>query len=116
MKFNKLMFTFATLALAVASAASNVTMVISQPTWVGGTQLKPGDYKVQVDGNKAVIKFDKKQVIETSAKIETGATKYDSTTLELQDTDGKRTLKCIRVGGTNNRIVFQSTSTAPGNF
>ena len=60
MKLSKLMLAFATLALAVASAASSYKFSIFQPSTIGGTELKPGDYKVEVNGDKAMIKIGKK--------------------------------------------------------
>ena len=56
MKFMKLTLTVATLALAVASAASHYNLKFDSPTWAGGTQLKAGDYKVSVQaGNNIYI-------------------------------------------------------------
>ncbi len=42
----KIAVSFATLALAVASAASGVKINLYQDTTVNGQQLKPGEYRV----------------------------------------------------------------------
>ena len=44
----KLMLSLLTLSLAIANAA---TMTVSSPLWINGTQLKPGDYKVEWEGS-----------------------------------------------------------------
>ncbi|MGH7973602.1 MAG: hypothetical protein ACREIC_33205 [Limisphaerales bacterium] len=105
----KLVFAFATVALAAASAASNsFNLTIYQPTWVEGTQLKPGDYKVQMQGDKAVIKSGK-NAIEVPVKVETAGQKYNSTAIRV---DSNQKLEEIRVGGTSTRILFPAAASA----
>ena len=59
----KLLLSFATVAIAVASAASNTFKVtIDHPTWVGGTELKAGEYKVQTEGDKITLTMGKSAV------------------------------------------------------
>ena len=100
----KLLVSFATVAIAIASAASNTFKVtIDQPTIVGGTELKAGEYKIQTEGDKISIKMGK-EVVEVPAKVETANKKFDRTTLRVDDKTQK--LEEIRVGGTNMRIVF----------
>jgi len=109
----KILFAFATVALAAASAASNTFHVnIDQPTWVGGTQLKPGDYKVEIEGDKAVMKIGK-NVIEVPAKIENADKKFDTTTTRVTTVNNRQSLKEIRVGGSTMRVLF-TQSTAAG--
>jgi hypothetical protein len=108
----KVLFAFATIALAVASAASNSFHVnIEQPTWVGATELKPGDYKIEMEGDKAVMKLGK-NVIEVPAKVENADKKFDSTTVRVANLNNKNNLKEIRVGGTTMRVVFPQSSAA----
>jgi len=45
------------LALAAAGAASVYQITVSDPTWVGARELKPGDYRVEIQGDKAVMKL-----------------------------------------------------------
>jgi lipopolysaccharide export system protein LptA len=101
----KLLLSFATVAIAVASAASNSFKVtIEHTTFVGGTELKAGEYKVQAEGDKITLTLGKNSpVITVPAKMETADKKFDATTLRV---DGKQKLEEIRVGGTNMRIVF----------
>ena len=103
----KLLLSFATLALAVASAASSHKITLFQPSLVNGTELKPGDYKVTVQDNKVVISSGKTSV-EANIKTETADSKYSSTTVRYTNGDGKYRLQEIRLGGTTTRLVFDN--------
>jgi len=74
----KLMLSFGTLALAVASAASSYHFSIFEPSVVAGQELKPGDYKVEVNGNKAMIKTGK-QIVEAPVTVQDGTEKFSET-------------------------------------
>jgi hypothetical protein len=103
----KLLLSFATLALAVASAASSHKITLFQPSLVNGTELKPGDYKVTVQDNKVVISSGKTSV-EANIKTETADAKFSSTTVRYRNGDGKYRLQEIRLGGTTTRLVFEN--------
>jgi hypothetical protein len=98
----KLMIGFTTFALAIASAASSYRVTLFQPSKLGGTELKAGEYKIELKDNKAVVK-DGKKVIEADVKVETADQKFSSTTVRY--TEGGK-ISEIRVGGTNTRLVF----------
>ena len=104
----KFAIAFATLALAVASAASSHNVTLFQPTTVNGTELKPGDYKVEVEGNKAVFKQGKKAV-EVSVKVEENAEKYGANSARY--VEGSR-LQELRIGGTHTKLVFENAGGA----
>ena len=100
----KLFALFLTAALMVASAATyNVTLF--QQSTVAGKELKAGDYKLTVDGDKATISMGK-QKIEAPAKLETSETKFSSTSVRYTTEDGKMKIQEIRLGGTNQKVVF----------
>jgi|SRR5579884_996522 len=98
---------FALAAAGIASAATyNVTLL--DPTMINGTELKPGDYKVEVEQDKATFHKGKKAV-EAPVKVENASNKYASTTLRYgTSTDGKRTLRSIQVGGSTTNLVFEN--------
>lgn len=112
MKFISIMLAIGAFALAVASAATTYRVTISNPTWVAGKQLKPGDYRIEVEGDKAVIRLGK-EVVEAPVKVETVDRKYTDTSINVGDSGGKSMLKEIRVGGTKTKLVFQP-SAGPG--
>jgi hypothetical protein len=41
-------------AIGIASAAS-YNLVLTDPAWVGNTQLKPGEYRVEMHGDQAIL-------------------------------------------------------------
>jgi len=103
----KILLSFGTLALAVASAANSYRVTLFQPAIVNGTELKPGDYKVTLKDNKAVITSGKTSV-EANVKQETADTKFNATTVRYADQQGKYRVQEIRLGGTNTRLVFEN--------
>ena len=105
MKFTKLMLSFGTLAMAIASAASSYHFSIFQSSYVGGKELKAGDYKVELNGDKAMIKVGK-QTLEATVKVENGTEKFSETSVRYANTDGKMTVQEIRLGGTTTKLVF----------
>lgn len=95
---------FLTLAMVCASAATyNVTLF--QPSHVNGKDLKPGDYKMTVENDKATIMKGKEKV-EAAVKIETGDAKFASTSVRYTEDNGKAKVQEIRLGGTNTKVVF----------
>ena len=103
----KLLLSFGTLALAAASAASSYRITLFQPSIVGGKELKPGEYKVTLKDNKALIAKGKDSV-EADVKTETADAKFSSTTVRYSNGDGKYKVQEIRLGGTNTRLVFDN--------
>jgi subtilase family serine protease len=103
----KILLSFATVALTVASAANSYRVTLFQPAIVNGTELKPGDYKVTLKENKAVLTSGKKSV-EANVRQETADSKFSSTTVRYTDEAGKYRVQEIRIGGTNTRLVFEN--------
>ena len=103
----KTLFVFATLALAMASAAASYKVTLFQPATLNGTELKAGEYKVELKDSKAVLKVGK-SVIEANAKLESTNEKFNNTTVRYDNSDGKMKIQEIRLGGTNSKIVFSN--------
>ena len=107
MNLSKLMLSFGTLALAVASAASSYHFSLFQPSILAGKELKPGDYKLQLNGDKAIIKVGK-ETVEAAVKVENGTQKFSETSVRFGTADGKMTVQEIRLGGTSTKLVFNN--------
>jgi hypothetical protein len=74
--------------LAVAGARS-YTVSLTRPNMLGTTELKPGDYKIEVDGDKAILRQGKTQT-ESPVKVEEGDTKFDNNVVRyVNSADGK---------------------------
>ena len=98
------MLMFATAGFASATTY-NVKLV--ETTSVHGTQLKAGDYKLDVDNGKAVFRHGKTSV-ESAAKVATGDRKFKDTKFVYDNgTNGQLTLREIDLGGSNVRVVLE---------
>lgn len=102
----KLLVVFALLGLAVASA-KQYSLTLFQPSVLGATELKAGDYKVEVTGDKVVIKSGK-VTGEAAVKVETGNEKFRSTSVRYANGDGKYQIQEIRLGGTNMKLIVNN--------
>ncbi|BDC49013.1 hypothetical protein F183_A13290 [Bryobacterales bacterium F-183] len=102
----KFVIAFATVALAVASAAEKRTITLYSPSVIGGQELKPGDYRIVVDGNKLSIK-DGKRTIEAPVKVESEAKKFDTTAVRYA---ADKEVTEIRLGGSNTKLVLGSSA------
>lgn len=104
-EMKNLLLSFATIGLAVASAASNYKITLFQPSIVAGKELRPGEYKVELKDNTAVLSKGK-ETVEAPVKTETADSKFSSTTVRYLNGDGKYRLQEIHLGGTTTKIVF----------
>ena len=109
MKLTKVIFSLATVALGVASAASSYTVKLYDPMWVGTTQLKAGEYKVEMQGNKAVFTTGK-TVVEVPATLGTSDAKYKTTSFTSVD----KKISEIDLGGTTSKIVISPDAATKG--
>jgi hypothetical protein len=109
--FTKLVLVFALLALVVASAGTvpsagpTYKITLLQPSVVKGTELKAGEYKLNVGPEKVTIS-NNKQSVEVPVKIENVEKKFDNTAIRYVEEGGKANISEIRVGGTKTRLVF----------
>ena len=100
----KFILLFAVLALSVASAET-YKVTLFQPTVVQGTELKAGDYRLDVQDAKVVISKGK-QTVEAPVKVENGDQKFNATSVRYGTDNGKYALQEIRLGGTKTKLVF----------
>ncbi len=101
------LFSFATIALAIVSAASSYKITLFQTATVNGTELKPGDYKIEVKDDKAILTRGKESV-QTNVRTETAEAKFSSTSVRYSNGNGKYQLQEIRLGGTNTKLIFEN--------
>jgi hypothetical protein len=108
----KTLLTWMTVAVAVASAASKTYSVsIASPAWLGSNELKPGDYKLEIEGDHAVLR-NGKAVLNVPAKIEASSQKHIATAVTIDNQGSKPVLREIEVGGTPTTVVFPADTTA----
>ena len=92
-------------AIGMLAQAADRQLTLFEPCLVAGTKLNPGEYKVQVNGDKVKI-YSPKQSVEATAKVETGEEKYRSNALRYESSDSPHRITEILLGGTNTKIVF----------
>ena len=109
MKITKLMLGACVFALGIATAASAYHVRIADPTWVGQTQLKPGDYQVTVDGDKVTFKQGK-NVVAVTGKVETSAVKFTDTQLDIKTENGQAKLRELDLAGTKSKVMLTDSS------
>jgi hypothetical protein len=98
-----------TLAAALASTLSvvakpiNKTINITQSAKLGKAQLQAGEYRLQIDGNKATVEKGKQQVAESEGRWEDRNTKAASDSVLIGE-DGQ--VKEVRFAGQSRVFVF----------
>jgi hypothetical protein len=113
MKMNKLMLGACVFALGIATAASTYHVKIADPTWVGTTELKPGEYDVKVEGDKVTFKQGK-NIVAVTAKVETNASKFSDTQMDIKTENGQAKLRELDLGGTKSKIMLTDAAVEAG--
>jgi hypothetical protein len=101
----KFLLSFAILAMSALANAKSFSVTLFQPSLVGGAELQPGEYKLDLNESKVVIHSGKKSA-EADVKVENGDQKFSSTSVRYQNGDGKYRVQEIRLGGTKTKLVF----------
>lgn len=107
----KMIFAFAaTLTMAVASASTH-SITIYEKSNLNGAVLAPGQYKMEINGDKLMIKNGKK-TIEAAVTVDNNAEKFANTSVRFKSGDGKYTIQEIRVGGTNMKVKINKADSS----
>ena len=101
---NKILLLSAVLVLAGLASAKSYSITLYEPSLIGGTELKPGEYSLELKDEKVVIKKGK-QTGEAAVKVETADSKYSSTSVRYRNGDGKYRIQEIHLGGTTMKLV-----------
>lgn len=105
--------TLTVLAMGVMAQAETYHVTLLKPSVVAGKELKPGEYKVEVTNDKAIISHGKESV-ETKVKTEATDKKFSSTTVRYQLDGDKYKVQEIGIGGTKTKLVIGDGSAAAG--
>jgi hypothetical protein len=112
MTMRKVLPLFLVVAGLAGAGTRSYTVSLTKANMLDTTELKPGDYKIEVDGDKAVLRQGKVQT-ESPVKVEESDTKYDSNVVRYVNSgDGKLHIQEIRIGGTRTRLVFAAADAA----
>lgn len=102
----KILFLTLVLLFSVSLAsAKTFTIKLHHPAVVEGTELQPGNYKVELSESKATI-TNGRVTVETQVKQEESEEKFRTTSVRFTDADGKMKIREIRVGGSNTKVIL----------
>jgi hypothetical protein len=91
-------------SLGIASAKS-YDIVLSAPARAGATELKPGDYKLKIEGSQAVFTgAENAKSVSVPVKVENSDKKFNNTVVESTNQDGMDNIHAIDLGGSNTRL------------
>ena len=101
-------------ALAVATlsiaSAKSYDIVLSSPANVANNALKPGEYKLKVQGANAVFTdVDSGKTYTAPIKIENASQKFDVTAVATQKKSDADRIQSIELGGTTTRLEFSGS-------
>jgi hypothetical protein len=97
----------AALGLAAVAGAKSYSITLFQPSTIGGTELRPGDYTLELKDQKVVIRKGK-QTAEAPVKVESADSKFSSTSVRYSNGDGKYHIQEIHLGGTNMKLIVNA--------
>jgi hypothetical protein len=93
-------------SLGIASAKS-YDIMLNAPAMAGSTQLKPGEYKLKVEGTQAVFaEVEGSKTWTVPVKVENAAQKFDQTAVESSIQGDVAHIHTIDLGGSNTKLEF----------
>ncbi len=105
----KKLFVVTVLALSslTIAGAKSYEIVLSNATKAGAVQLKPGQYKVKVDGsNVTFTDVNTTKSFTTPAKVQTTEQKFDATKVQTTKDGDTERLQEIDLGGSKTKLEF----------
>lgn len=109
----KVMLIGLTLTMMVFAASKTFHVTFDNNAWIGTSEVKAGNYKIQVEGDKAILKSGK-TVIEVPAKLENAEHRFQTNAVVINTATNKQKVDEIQIGGTNERIVFSALASPSG--
>jgi hypothetical protein len=88
------------------ASAKSYDIILSAPAKAGATELKPGEYKLKVEGSQATFTdAQSSKSFTVPVKVENGAKKFANTSVESTNQDGMDNIHAIDLGGSNTRLT-----------
>jgi hypothetical protein len=88
-------------------SAKTYEITLSSPTKAGNLQLKPGQYKLKVDGSNATfIGVDNAKSVTTTVKVVNSDKKFETTTVDADKDGDTAVIKDIELGGSKTKLEF----------
>ena len=99
-----LLLAFTLLGASIASAKT-YTITLSSPAAIGNSQLKSGEYKLELKGDSILVR-DGKILSEFPVHVENEARKFETTSITTTSESGSNRIEEIHLGGTTVKLVF----------
>jgi len=99
------------LGISAAFAANTYHVTFYKPTTVNGTQLKAGDVKLELQGDKVILKQGK-TTVETNVTVQNSTHKFFDTSVGYDGESAGNQIQEIRLGGTSTKLLFGAEKTA----
>lgn len=98
-------------ALALSSltivSAKTYEIILSGPTKAGSVELKPGQYRLKVDGaNATFTEVNSAKSFTTPVKVQTGEKKFDDTKVQTTRDGNVDKIEEIDLGGSKTKLGF----------
>jgi hypothetical protein len=101
-----LMFGALTLSSLGIASAKSYDITLNAPAQAGASELKPGEYKLKVEGSQAVFTDERDgKSFSVPVKIENSDRKFDNTSVESTNQDGMDHIQAIDLGGSKTRLA-----------
>jgi hypothetical protein len=94
-----------TLLGASIANAKTYTITLSSPAAIGNSQLKSGEYKLELKGDSVLVR-DGKMVNVFPVHVENEARKFENTSVTTSSVSGSNRIEEIHLGGTTVKLVF----------
>ena len=107
MKKSLLLLGFVSLSSLAFAGAKSYEIILNSPSQAGALHLPAGDYKIKLDGAKAVFTDTRtNKSVTTDIKVKTTDRKFSHTAVDSsKQPDGDR-IDAIELGGSNTEIEF----------
>jgi len=89
------------------TSAKTYTINLTESAKAGVVDLKPGEYRLKLDGSQVVLTDQGGNQIDAGAKVETGDRKFEHTSISSTYVDGTHRILYIQLGGSRNTVVFE---------
>ena len=90
-------------------SAKSYSITLANPTQAGDVQLRPGDYKMKVEGGMAVFTdLDRNKRFTVPVKVENSDDKFSETAVITKNDSGVDRIKEIDLGGSHMKIEIES--------
>lgn len=96
-----------TVGLAGLAAAKTYSFTTYDTAKVGSVQLKPGDYKIKVEGTNVKVTDSEGKVIAAKATLQPANRKYEQTAVAMKKDGKTNEIQWVELGGTRDKLVFQ---------